>query len=142
MVVLTLVLALITDGWSLAASAFGCALGLYAVALGTAGLMSVHAPYAMPQNQNAFTGNGGAGQGCTAGLIGLGAMLATVAACLPLLGLLIPALVTSRPIWAISLLIAGPVYGIAVGAGLRRVAADGWGRRGPEVLAILATERS
>jgi ABC-2 type transport system permease protein len=141
LLVSTLVLATFTGGWALAPLALGCALALYGVSLGTAALMSVHAAYAVPQTQNAFVGNG-TGQGCAAGLIGLAAMLATVATCLPLLALLIPALVTSAATWKIALLIAGPVYGIAVGMWLRRLAARDWERRAPEVLAVLVTERS
>ena len=48
-------------------------------------------------------------------------ILAGAALCLPLLGLLLPALLPDRPVraWEVALLFVGPVYGVVVGAVLR-----------------------
>ncbi len=133
-------LAVITSGWEYLAPTIGLALALYGVGLGLADLLSVRAPYPVPPSQNAF-GGGGGGQGCAAGMLTMGAMLAEVIICLPLLGLLIPALVTDAPIWGFALLLVGPVYGGLIGAAVRRMAARRWAERGPEVLQVLSSVR-
>jgi ABC-2 type transport system permease protein len=134
-------LALVTGGWEYLAPTIGLALALYPIGLGMAGVLSVNAPYAVPPTQNAF-GGGGAGQGCTAGLLTLGAMLAEVALCLPLLALLIPGLVTGSPWWGLALLVVGPAYGWLIGSWLRGRAAVRWAQRAPEVLQVLSAAHS
>jgi ABC-2 type transport system permease protein len=141
LLVISTVLAAVTGGWQYLAPTVGLALALYGVGLGLSDLLSVTAPYAVPPSQNAF-GGGGAGQGCTAGVLTLGAMAAEVVICLPLLFLLIPALVTGAPIWGIALLIVGPPYGWLIGAVVRREAARRWAERGPEVLQVLTAAHS
>jgi ABC-2 type transport system permease protein len=133
-------IAAVTGGWLYFPPAVGVALALYGVGLGISGLLAVNAPYVVPQSQNAF-GGGGGGQGCAAGGLTLIAMMAEVAICLPLLGLLLPALVFSSPAWGIALLLVGPAYGLVLGAVIRRLAARRWQARAPEVLQILATDR-
>ncbi len=140
LLVLSLVIAAITGGWPYVPAAVGLAYALYGVGLGLAGLLAVNAPYAVPPSQNAF-GGGGAGQGCTAGLLVLAAMLVEVFACLPLLGLLVPAVVFSAPVWGLALLVVGPLYGFGIGNLLRRRSARRWNDRAPEVLQILASAR-
>ena len=134
-------LAVVTGGWEYLPPTIGLALALYGVGLGMSGLLSVNAPYAVPPTQNAF-GGGGAGQGCTAGLLTMGAMLAEVAICLPLLALLVPGLLTGSPWWGLALLLVGPGYGWAIGMALRRLAARRWARRAPEILQILSAAHS
>ena len=119
-------------------SALGLALALAAVTIAASGLVAVRAPFPVPETTSAF-GTGSPGQGCSAGLLTLAALLASAALCLPLLALLIPAL--SRPGYGIALLIAGPAYGLAVGSVLRGIAARRWAVRGPEVLGVLAVAR-
>ena len=134
-------LAAISGGWEYLAPTVGLALALYGVGLGLSGLLAVNAPYAVPPSQNAF-GGGGAGQGCSAGLLTLGAMLAEAVICLPLLALLVPGLVTGSPIWGLALLLVGPGYGWLIGGSFRRAAARAWAARAPEVLQVLSTARS
>lgn len=134
------VLAVISGGWEYLPPSVGLALALYGVGLGLSDLLSVNAPYAVPPSQNAF-GGGGAGQGCTAGLLTLGAVAAELVICLPLLALLVPGLLTGAPIWGIALLLVGPVYGWLVGALVRGFAARQWARRAPEVLEVLSSAR-
>jgi ABC-2 type transport system permease protein len=141
LLLISTLLAAITGGWTYLPPTIGLALGLYGVGLGMADLLSVNAPYAVPPTQNAF-GGGGAGQGCTAGLLTLGSMLAEVVICLPLLGLLVAGLITEAPAWGIALLLIGPAYGFGVGTGLRRLAARRWAARAPEVLQVLTAAHS
>jgi ABC-2 type transport system permease protein len=134
------VLAVVTGGWEYLAPALGLALALFAVSLGAADVLSVRAPFAVPQSQNAFSG-GGTGQGCTAGLLTMVAMFVQFAVCLPLLALLITGLVTGAPAWGIAVLLVGPPYGFVIGALARRSAARHWAERGPEVLQVLSAAR-
>jgi ABC-2 type transport system permease protein len=131
--------ALLGDGLHLLPAAVGLALALLLTGTGASAWASVHAPYPVPEDpRNAFS-NGGAGAGCSAALVGLGGMLAVVVGCAPLAALLVPAL--SSTTWGLVLLVVGPVYGLALGAGLRDLAARDWVRRGPEVLQVLAAAR-
>ena len=73
-------------------------------------------------------------------MVTIGVLLASTALCLPLLGLLVPAL--SRPWWGVALLLLGPAYGLVVGAVIRGLAARRWALRAPEVLQLLVGGRS
>ena len=143
LLLLTAILATLTDGWRYAPAALGVTLALYAVAVALSGLLAVVAAYPVPASQNAFS-SGNAGQGCASGALTLVAVLAGAALCLPLLGLLLPALLSDRHAlaWGLALLLIGPVYGVALGAVLRAAAARRWSTRAPEVLQLLATARS
>lgn len=133
-------LAALTGGWSYLPSAFGLAAALLLVMTAGSGIAAVQAPYAVPDNpRNAFS-SGGTGQGCAAAFVTLGLLVAGLVACSPLAILLVPALDSEA--WAWLLLVAGPAYGLLVGAGLRRAAAALWLRRGPEVLQVLSATRS
>jgi hypothetical protein len=134
-------LAVVTGGWEYLPPAVGLALALYPVSLGASNLLSVHAPFAVPPSQNAFSG-GSMGQGCTAGLLTMVAMLAQFLLCLPVLALLIVGLVTGAPAWGIAVLLVGPPYGFVIGALARRAAARRWAERGPEVLQVLNAAHS
>ena len=131
--------ALLGDGMHLLPAAVGLGLALLLAGTGASAWTSVHAPYAVPEDpRNAFS-NGGAGAGCTAGLVGLGGMAAVLLGCLPLVALLVPALESTG--WALVLLVVGPAYGFALGAGAREAAARAWVQRGPEVLQVLSATR-
>jgi ABC-2 type transport system permease protein len=133
-------LAAVTGGWIYLPPALGIAFALLGIGVAVSGLIAVTAPYAVPPSQNAF-GSGGAGQGCTAGVLVIASILAEIAVCLPLLGLLLPALLVPSPALGFALLVVGPAYGLAVGALLRRKAARRWAERAPEVLQVLAAGR-
>jgi ABC-2 type transport system permease protein len=134
-------LAAVTGGWGYLPSALGIAFALLAIGVAVSGLVSVTAPFAIPPSQNAF-GSGGAGQGLTAGLLTIVALVAEVAVCLPLLGLLLPALLIPSRVFGVALLFGGPAYGLAVGALLRRHAARRWAEHAPEVLQVLTAARA
>jgi ABC-2 type transport system permease protein len=132
--------AALVDGWTWLPAALGLAVALMLVTAAGSGLIAVLAPFAVPDNpRNAFS-TGGAGQGCAAGLITMGLMVAGPVACAPLLLLLPGALEhTSR---AVALLIIGPAYGAAVALVVRRQAAEQWSKRAPDVLQTLVSGRS
>jgi ABC-2 type transport system permease protein len=133
-------LAAVTGAWAYLPPALGTAFALLGVGVAMSGLIAVTSPFAVPQSQNVF-GSGGAGQGCTAGLFTAIAMLTELALCLPLLGLLLPALLLPTHALGLVLLAVGPGYGLAVGGVIRRNAAARWAQRAPEVLQVLATAR-
>ncbi|MEO7744816.1 MAG: hypothetical protein ABIV05_01160, partial [Actinomycetota bacterium] len=139
---LTLVLALaaVTGGWVEVLPALGLAAALFGVGVGLSALVAVRAPYAVPASQNLFS-SGNAGQGCAASALTFVALAVEVVICLPLLGLLVPALVWHSVAWGLGLLVVGPAYGLVVGGLLRRAAARQWAARGPEVMQVLASAR-
>lgn len=140
MVLLGAGLAVLADAERHLPAALGLGAALLLVGAGASSWVSVHAPYAVPENpRNAFS-SGNAGQGCLAALVGFGSMFAVAVLCLPLLVLLLPALGSTG--WGWVLLVVGPLYGLAVGAGLRELAARAWLTRGPEVLQVLASAHS
>ena len=123
--------------YALLPAALGLAGALLGVGLGLSGLVAVLAPYTVPEDRGSTFGNG-----ASALAVGLtfAQLLAVPLLCLPLLPLLLAAL--DGPGAAYALLVLGPVYGLAVGAGLREAAARTWVRRGPEVLAMLVGGRA
>jgi len=141
LLLITGLLAAITDGWAYVAPALGIALALFLVGVAVSGFVAVTAPYAVPPSQNAFS-SGNAGQGCASGVFTLVALLVVVALCLPLLALLLPALLLHSLPWGLALLVVGPAYGFALGAAVRRTTARRWVERAPEVLQLLSTARS
>lgn len=136
-VVLGGVLAVVTDGVDLLPAALGTALGLLAVQVAISSVMAVRSAYPVPVRGSGF-GGGSGGQGCAAGLVVIVALLSGAGLCLPLLGLLVPALVTGAPAWGLALLVVGPLYGLGVGVWLRRWAARYWSARAPEVLQTIS----
>jgi ABC-2 type transport system permease protein len=137
-VVVGVAIAAFTDGWSLLPAALATALAVLTVSFGGGGLLSVLAPFPVPEGpRNAFS-NGGGGQGVAAGFLGLGIMLGVLIACTPLLALLVPA-VHGHRVWL--LVLVAPLYGLAVGAGCRELAARMWAQRSPEVLLKVNAQR-
>jgi ABC-2 type transport system permease protein len=133
-------LAAVTGGWGYLPPALGGAFALLGIGVAVSGLVAVTAPFAIPPSQNAFA-SGGAGQGLTAGVLAIVGLAAEVVLCLPLLGLLLPALLLPSRALGLALLVVGPAYGLAVGAVLRRQTARLWADRAPEVLQVLAAAR-
>jgi ABC-2 type transport system permease protein len=134
------VVAAVTGGWAYVPPALGIAFALVAIGVAVSGWIAVTAPFAVPPSQNSFA-SGGVGQGCSAGLLTIVALLAEIAVCLPLLGLLLPALLIPSHAFGFALLVVAPAYGLAVGSLVRRKAASRWATRAPEVLQMLATAR-
>lgn len=130
-------LAALVDGWADLPAAVGLALALLAVQVAVSGVLSVRAPIAVAQRAGGLGGSSG-GQGCAVGLLTVGGLLAGAAACVPLLALLLPALLSGSPAWGPVLLVVGPAYGLVVGAVIRRRAARQWAQRAPEVLQVVS----
>lgn len=132
-------LAALADGWAYLPAALGVAFALLAVQVAVSGLLAVRSPFAVPQRAGGL-GGPGTGQGCTAGLLTMVALIAVCVLCLPLLALLLPGLTSGSSGWGVALLAVGPAYGLGVGAVIRRVASRFWAQRAPEVLlAVSAT---
>lgn len=121
------VLAAVTDGFDRLPAALGLAAAILGTSLGLAGLASVLTPFSVPQDQSNAFSNGASGQGFKAVGLVLAEAVIVALLCLPLL----PLLLSSERAW---LLLAGPVYGVLVGAVVREAAAERWCRRAPEVL--------
>jgi ABC-2 type transport system permease protein len=119
-------------------AALGLSFGLLGTVIGASGLVSVLAPYAVPESRNAFS-TGSAGQGMAAGMLTLVAMGVCTALCLPLLGLAIASVFV--PALGFLLLVVGAPYGFGLGAVIRRMAVRRWVQHGPEILQVIAEAR-
>jgi ABC-2 type transport system permease protein len=117
-------------------AALGLAFALLATMVGASGLVSVLAPYPVPESRNAF-GAGSTGQGCAAGLYLFLALGGCVVGCLPLLLLLIPSFFS--PMFGLALLVVGPLYGLALGEIVRRAAVRRWTDKAPEILQVVSS---
>ncbi|MCU1601384.1 MAG: hypothetical protein JWO22_2093 [Frankiales bacterium] len=132
-----LVLSAVTGGWDLLVPALASAVCVLGLSFGGGAMLSVFAPFPVPEGpRNAFS-NGGGGQGVAAGLLGLLVMAGVVLAALPMLPLLLTAL-DGSPLW---LVLVAPLYGVVLGSGVRELAARQWSVRGPEILLKVAAQR-
>ncbi len=135
MVVLGVLLAAVTGGWRYLPGAEGLGLAILGVSLGAASVVAVVAPFPLPEgSRNAFS-NGGGGQGLLAAALGFGVLAVVAITCAPLVALLVLVL---HPDHGAPLLLLGPLYGAALGAGARELATTLWSERGPEVLLRLS----
>jgi ABC-2 type transport system permease protein len=140
--VVGLVLAVLSGGWlllPLALAAAGCLLG---VALGVGNVLSVRAPYAVPERPTGAFATTGAGQGCAIGVV---ALLGTVS----VLALMVPPAAVTLGLYAVSgraallpVLVLAPAYGAGVCWAGRRLAAGALLERMPEVLAAVSPKRA
>jgi ABC-2 type transport system permease protein len=123
-------LAIVPAGLGLLAASFGAAMA-------SASLLSVFAPYPLPENSNPFAMNSGAGS--AKGMLAIVAMLAT--------------LILSTPVAVAAVLIGSSaglswvVLALGIGYGLGAtwlgtyIAGDALERRGPEILAAVTPKR-
>ena len=124
-----------------AVAAFGIAVGVLGAGLGIGSVVSVLAPYPVPdRGTNAFSG-AGTGRGCLAGLVAIASMIGTLLAAAPL-GVAAAALSLGWPDGRWLLLVAGPAYGVLVCWLGRRLAAGLLVNRMPELLARVTLERA
>jgi ABC-2 type transport system permease protein len=115
-------------------------LGVLAASVGaglaSAALLSVLAPYSLPESQNPFATS--TGSGSMKGLFAFVALLATLVLSLPmtLAAILIPA-----PVWGWVLLAVGLAYGLGAVRLGTWLAGDLLERRGPEILVAVTPRR-
>jgi ABC-2 type transport system permease protein len=139
--VLALVLAAVTGGWLYVPVAVCLGVGVLAVSLGVANVVSVHFAYPVPDDTSNLWAVQGTGQGCLVGMVQMVAFAAQSLLLLPLLALVVVGLL----IWPPALAVVCPVaivYGVflwrvGVGMGARWLA-----DHQPELLTALSPRRA
>ncbi len=116
---------------------FGMLTGAFGSAVAAAGLLSVLAPYALPENTNPFALNSGGGS--VKGMLALLAMVGTLVISMPVV---VAAYLLAGAAWGPWLVL---VLGLAYGAGAvllgTYIAGDLLERRGPEILVAITPRR-
>ena len=139
--VLALVLALVTGGWLYVPVALCLGVGVLALSLGVADVISVRFPYPLPDDASNLWAVQGTGQGCLVGVVQMVAFAAQGLLLLPLVALVGVGLV----LWPPALVLVCPLA-IAYGAWLWRVGlglgADWLAGHQPELLAALSPRRA
>jgi ABC-2 type transport system permease protein len=123
-------LAVVPAGLGLLAASFGSAIA-------TSSLLSVLAPYALPENTNPFAMNSGGGS--TKGMLAIVAMLGTLVLSTPVA--VAAFLAGSSSGWAWGVLLLGLGYGLGAALLGTSIAGDVLERRGPEVLVAVTPKR-
>ena len=116
---------------------FGLLCAAFGAAIAAAALVSVLAPYALPDNSNPFALNSGGGS--AKGMLALVAMIATLVITLPVIIAAHWLATTIIGAWAV--LAFGAVYGLAVAVFGTYAAGELLDRRGPEVLVAVTPRR-
>jgi ABC-2 type transport system permease protein len=139
--VLALVLALVTGGWLYVPVALCLGVGVLALSLGVADVISVRFAYPLPDDASNLWAVQGTGQGCLVGVVQLVAFAFQGLLLLPLAALVGIGLV----LWPPALVLSCPLA-IAYGAWLWRVGlglgADWLAGHQPELLAALSPRRA
>jgi ABC-2 type transport system permease protein len=138
---LALVLAAVTGGWLYVPVALCLGVGVLALSLGVADVVSVRFAYPLPEDASNLWAVQGTGQGCLVGVVQMVALAAQGVLLLPLAALVLAGLV----LWPPALVLACPVaivYGAwlwRVGLGLGAAWLDG---HQPELLTALSARRA
>ncbi len=135
LVSVTLALALFSHGAAELPAALGVTLGGFTVSAAVAGVVSVLAPYALPDTTNPFAMSGGSAG--AKGLLALVGMFTSAALIAPVL---VAALLLDRP-WDALALPGGLCWGIALLLLTTHLAGRLLDRRGPEVLVAITPRR-
>jgi len=123
----------ITNGWHYVPLTVGIVPGMLGVVLAVGNMVSVWAPYALPDRRNPLAGN--PGQGCVGGIAAMAALLVDAIILLPV-GVVTAIALRSLPLAAATILSVGctTVYGaFAWRVGTRRASRYLWWRM-PELL--------
>jgi ABC-2 type transport system permease protein len=123
-------LPIVPAGLGLLAASFGAAVA-------SAALLSVFAPYALPENANPFTMNSGAGS--AKGMLAIVAMLGTLVLSTPVAVAAFLAGSSAPLSWGV--LVLGLGYGVGATLLGTYIAGDALERRGPEILAAVTPKR-
>jgi hypothetical protein len=138
---LALVLAAVTGGWLYVPVALCLGVGVLALSLGVADVISVRFAYPLPDDNSNLWAVQGTGQGCLVGVVQMVAFAAQGLLLLPLVALVGVGLV----LWPPALVLVCPLA-IAYGAWLWRVGlglgADWLAGHQPELLAALSARRA
>jgi ABC-2 type transport system permease protein len=116
---------------------FGLLCAAFGAAVASAALVSVLAPYALPDNSNPFALNSGGGS--AKGMLALVAMIATLVITLPVIAAAHWLATSTLGAWAV--LAFGVVYGLVAAAFGSYAAGELLDRRGPEVLVAVTPRR-
>jgi ABC-2 type transport system permease protein len=123
-------LPIVPAGLGLLAASFGAAIA-------SAALLSVFAPYALPENANPFAMNSGAGS--AKGMLAIVAMLGTLILSTPVAVAAFLAGRSAAMSWGV--LVLGLGYGLGAALLGTYIAGDALDRRGPEILAAVTPKR-
>jgi ABC-2 type transport system permease protein len=115
----------------------GLLAGSFGAAVASAALLSVFAPYALPENANPFAMNSGAGS--AKGMLAIVAMLGTLVLSTPVA--VAAFLAGSSPALSWGVLVLGLGYGVGAALLGTYIAGDALDRRGPEILAAVTPKR-
>jgi ABC-2 type transport system permease protein len=133
-------LAIVTRTPSAIPLALGAAAAVLGAGLAVGVVLSVLAPYPVPDQPGAVFAGPGPGRGCLAGLLWLVGSVVTAVLSAPIW---VPALVWgSRPLVVLAVLVAGPLWGAGSSWLGRRVAARRLVVRLPEMLVAVTPERT
>ncbi|MEV6526043.1 ABC transporter permease [Longispora sp. NPDC051575] len=116
--------------------ALGSGYAAFGVAIAIMSVLSVRAPYALPDSSNPFAMNSGGG--CMKGVISLGSMFVTLVLASPMA---VGSWLLGDSLWSVLLLPVGIAYGVGAAVLGARVGGDMLQRRGPEVLAAVTPGR-
>jgi ABC-2 type transport system permease protein len=128
-----LLTAAVTNGWHYVPITVGLAPGMLGVVLAVGNMVSVWAPYALPDRRNPLAGN--PGQGCVGGIAAMAALLVDAIILVPV-GVVTAVALQSLPLAAATILSVGcaSVYGaLAWRVGMRSASRHLWWRM-PELL--------
>jgi ABC-2 type transport system permease protein len=138
-IVMATVLAAISGGWAYLPVAVGVAAGTCGAGLAVAAVISVRAPFPMPDARNLFAA-GGSGAGCAVALLQLVGLLGQAVLALPIALLTLAGLLWSTPL-LVAVTVIGPGYGWLVWRmGVRRAARFAQPRQ-PELLDAVSPRR-
>jgi ABC-2 type transport system permease protein len=135
-VVVVVAVCAVKGAWSYLTTGLGLLAASTGVGLAVAALVSVLAPYALPQSENPFATN--TGSGSVKGLLAVAALAATLLLSSPVS---IAAVLLHTPAWGGVILAVGVTYGVlAVRLGTS-IAGDVLDRRLPEILVSVTPRR-
>lgn len=118
-------------------SGLGMLTASFGSAVAAAAVLSVLAPYALPENSNPFAVN--SGLGTAKGLLAMLALIGTLAICMPMVVLSYVLGSSAALAWVV--LAVGVAYGLGAGWLGTLIAGDILDRRGPEILAAVTPKR-
>ncbi len=140
--VLGLGLAALTGGWRLLPAALGIGAAVLGAALAVGNVLSVRAPYPIPDRATAAFAAQGTGRGCLVGLLSLVGLLAVAGLVVPVVAAAVGLRLALPTVAGVLTLVVGIGYGAAASWGSRRIAAGVLAGRLPETLAAVGPRQA